>query len=180
MKKLYSIFLFICVLSFSVLSLAETTAADNGTAAEIKASYGDYIADGTPLKMDSYTLQLDAEMSYSYNAYPDRFDLTIYPYTTSENGSFIIISSPVNMSVDDIVAELQADPARTVGEPYETDLLKEKCIIIDQTIDYDTVSQYIRIIYCESKQTIIQIYPDSETTIENMNTLLSFMLSWNN
>jgi hypothetical protein len=186
MKKIIALLMALCLVCLCGAALAEVKTAD-----------------GNPLVLDGFTLNVDAGAAYQLNdKAAEQVYVTVYPYLSSgdqaTNFNAVWTGTTGSITVEEVRAEvpgLKEEMAKgfesygftldsiEYADPVDNTLGGESCVSLDSQMKLSMNDQSLNIIqrqyYVGSKGYIFTISAGDAETLEGAATRLNAILSWN-
>ena len=185
MKKIFALLMALCLICVSAAALAEATAAD-----------------GSPVKLDGFTLNLEAGAYYQLGAQEaEQVYVTVYPYvaggdqSTNFNAVWAgatgsITVEEVRAQVPDLKAQMKAGfeqygytlNSLDYGDPVDGTVAGEACVILDSKMSLSgngmTLEISQRQFYVGSKGFILTASAGDAETLETVTALMDSVIAW--
>ena len=185
MKKILALLTALCLICVSAAAFAEAVAAD-----------------GSPVKLDGFTLNLEAGAYYQLGTKAvEQVYVTVYPYVaggdTNTNFNAVWGGGAVTVTIDAVRAEIPGlkEQMKAGFEPYgitlnsldysdpvEGTLSGESCIILDSKMSLSgngtTMDMIQRQFYVGGKGFIFTATSSDEAGLETLSALMDAVIAW--
>lgn len=185
MKKVFSLFMALCLVCVSAAALAEATAAD-----------------GSPVKLDGFTLNLEAGAYYQLGAKEaEQVYVTVYPYVAggdqSTNFNAVWVGGAGTVTVEDVRAQVPdlknqmkagfeqygyTLNSLDYGDPVDGTLSGEACVVLDSKMSLSangmTLDINQRQFYVGSKGFILTASAGDAEMLGTVTALMDSVIAW--
>ncbi len=185
MKKIFSLFMALCLVCVSAAALAEATAAD-----------------GSPVKLDGFTLNLEAGAYYQLSAKEaEQVYVTVYPYVAggdqSTNFNAVWVGGAGTVTVEDVRAQVPdlknqmkagfeqygyTLNSLDYGDPVDGTLSGEACVVLDSKMSLSangmTLDINQRQFYVGSKGFILTASAGDAEMLGTVTALMDSVIAW--